>query len=116
MKADHRGTNRSAREAPRSLEGDAHAAAQGEGEGDGQEEERDQPVEVPPEDRHLVLAIADGDRGQGALIRERGLGAILWGEIDQPTPNYSPLWGLILSLAGFPAYALWSRSRPRPRG
>jgi APA family basic amino acid/polyamine antiporter len=49
----------------------------------------------------------------GTLV---GLGAILWGEIDQPTPNYSPLWGLILSLAGFPAYALWSRSRPRPRG
>jgi len=40
-----------------------------------------------------------------------GLAAIVWGEIDQPTPNYSPVWGLVLSLAGFPAYALWRRGR-----
>ena len=38
-----------------------------------------------------------------------GLGAIVWGEIAQPTPNYAPVWGLLLSLAGFPAYALWRR-------
>jgi len=38
-----------------------------------------------------------------------GLGAIVWGEIDQPAPNYAPVWGLLLSLAGFPAYALWRR-------
>ena len=40
-----------------------------------------------------------------------GLGAIVWGEIDQPIPNYSPVWGLLLSLAGFPAYALWRRRK-----
>ena len=38
-----------------------------------------------------------------------GLGAIVWGEIAQPTPNYSPVWGLLLAAAGFPAYALWRR-------
>jgi APA family basic amino acid/polyamine antiporter len=38
-----------------------------------------------------------------------GLAAIVWGEIDQATPNYSPIWGLLLSVAGFPAYALWLR-------
>ena len=43
-----------------------------------------------------------------------GLGAIVWGEIDQPIPNYSPVWGLILSLAGFPAYALWRRGLGPP--
>jgi hypothetical protein len=40
-----------------------------------------------------------------------GLGAIVWGEIDQAVPNYSPVYGLLLSLAGFPAYALWRRGR-----
>jgi basic amino acid/polyamine antiporter, APA family len=36
-----------------------------------------------------------------------GLVAIVWGEVDQATPNYSPIWGLVVSLAGFPAYFLW---------
>ena len=38
-----------------------------------------------------------------------GLGAIVWGEIAQAVPNYSPVWGLLLAAAGFPAYALWRR-------
>jgi basic amino acid/polyamine antiporter, APA family len=38
-----------------------------------------------------------------------GLIAIVWGEIDQATPNYSPIWGLLVSAAGFPAYRLWRR-------
>ncbi|HEY7513757.1 MAG TPA: amino acid permease, partial [Vicinamibacteria bacterium] len=41
-----------------------------------------------------------------------GLVAIVWGEIDQPTPNYSPIWGLLVSVAGFPAYRLWRGKRP----
>jgi amino acid transporter len=41
-----------------------------------------------------------------------GLVAIVWGEIDQPTPNYSPIWGLLVSGAGFPAYRLWRGKRP----
>ncbi len=40
-----------------------------------------------------------------------GLVAIVWGEIDQPTPNYSPIWGLLVSLAGFPAYRIWRGKR-----
>jgi amino acid transporter len=42
-----------------------------------------------------------------------GLAAIVGGEVDQTTPNYSPIWGLVASLAGFPAYFLW---RARGRG
>jgi amino acid transporter len=38
-----------------------------------------------------------------------GLAAIVWGEIAQPTPNYSPVWGLLIAAAGFPAHALWRR-------
>jgi amino acid transporter len=44
-----------------------------------------------------------------------GLGSIVWGEIDQAVPNYSPVWGLLLAAAGLPAYALWRR-RSRPAG
>ena len=34
---------------------------------------------------------------------------------DRPAvPNYSPVWGLLLSLAGFPAYALWRRGLGPP--
>jgi len=40
-----------------------------------------------------------------------GLAAIVWGEIAQPTPNYSPVWGLLIAAAGFPAHALWRRTR-----
>jgi amino acid transporter len=40
-----------------------------------------------------------------------GLVAIVWGEVDQATPNYSPIWGLLVSLAGFPAYFLWRGRR-----
>jgi len=44
-----------------------------------------------------------------------GLAAIVWGEIDQATPNWSPVWGLLLAVAGFPAHALWRRGRkPTP--
>jgi amino acid transporter len=47
-----------------------------------------------------------------------GLGAIVLGEIDQPAPNYSPLWGLLIAGAGFPVYAAWRRlaSAPAPVG
>jgi len=40
-----------------------------------------------------------------------GLVAIVWGEVDQANPNYSPIWGLLLSLAGFPAYFVWRGRR-----
>ncbi len=40
-----------------------------------------------------------------------GLAAIVWGEMAQATPNYSPIWGLVVSLAGFPAYFLWRGRR-----
>ena len=40
-----------------------------------------------------------------------GLSAIVAGEIDRPVPNYSPVCGLLLALAGFPVYALWRRAR-----
>jgi basic amino acid/polyamine antiporter, APA family len=40
-----------------------------------------------------------------------GLIAIVWGEIDQATPDYSPIWGLLVSVAGFPAYKLWRAKR-----
>ena len=42
----------------------------------------------------------------GTLV---GLVAIVWGEIDRPVPNYSPLWGLLIAAAGFPVYAVWRR-------
>jgi amino acid transporter len=42
-----------------------------------------------------------------------GLAAIVWGEIAQTTPNYSPVWGLLVAAAGFPAHALWRRARLR---
>jgi APA family basic amino acid/polyamine antiporter len=36
-----------------------------------------------------------------------GLGAIVWGEwVDG---NRSPVWGLLIALAGFPVYAIWRR-------
>jgi amino acid transporter len=38
-----------------------------------------------------------------------GLVAIVWGEIGRPVPNYSPLWGLVVALAGFPVHAAWRR-------
>jgi APA family basic amino acid/polyamine antiporter len=40
-----------------------------------------------------------------------GLVAIVGGEIDQAVPNYAPVFGLLLAAAGFPVYALWSRSQ-----
>jgi APA family basic amino acid/polyamine antiporter len=43
-----------------------------------------------------------------------GLVAIVWGEVDQVVPNYSPLWGLFIAAAGFPAYALWRRLSGAP--
>jgi len=38
-----------------------------------------------------------------------GLVAIVWGEVDQAVPNYSPLAGLLLAAAGFPVYGAWRR-------
>src|SRR6185436_20986596 len=47
-----------------------------------------------------------------------GLVAIVWGEIGRPVPNYSPLWGLVVALVGFPVHAAWRRlaraAAPRP--
>ena len=46
-----------------------------------------------------------------------GLAAIVWGEIGRETPNWSPVWGLAIALAGFPVYRLWRRlsgSAPAP--
>ncbi len=43
----------------------------------------------------------------GAFV---GLVAIVWGEIDQATPNYAPVIGLLLAAAGLPVYALWRRA------
>ena len=45
-----------------------------------------------------------------------GLLAIVRDEIGRPTPNYSPLWGLLIAAAGFPVYGLWRRvTGRRPR-
>src|ERR1700730_278812 len=41
----------------------------------------------------------------GTLV---GLTAIVWGEIT--VGNYSPLYGLVIAAAGFPAYHLWKRT------
>jgi amino acid transporter len=38
-----------------------------------------------------------------------GLLAIVAGSIEQPVPDYSPLWGLVIAVAGFPVYRLWRR-------
>jgi basic amino acid/polyamine antiporter, APA family len=40
----------------------------------------------------------------GTLV---GLVAIVRGEIVQPVPNYSPLWGLVIAACGWPAYRIW---------
>ena len=42
----------------------------------------------------------------GTLV---GLVAIVRGELDQATPNWAPVFGLLLAAAGFPVYALWRR-------
>ena len=34
-----------------------------------------------------------------------GLAAIVWGELRER--NWSPVWGLLIVLAGFPIYSLW---------
>jgi APA family basic amino acid/polyamine antiporter len=39
-----------------------------------------------------------------------GLLAIVWGSVAQAAPDYSPLWGLLIAVAGFPVYALWRRA------
>lgn len=36
-----------------------------------------------------------------------GLVAIVWGEVTQAIPNYSPVWGLLIAVAGFPTYWIW---------
>ena len=47
-----------------------------------------------------------------------GLGAILWSEItntmtvdgkDLPDPHYSPIWGLLMAVAGFPVFWIWRK-------
>jgi APA family basic amino acid/polyamine antiporter len=38
-----------------------------------------------------------------------GLVAIVAGEIRQAVPNYSPVWGLLLAVFGFPVYYGWRR-------
>jgi basic amino acid/polyamine antiporter, APA family len=43
-----------------------------------------------------------------------GLVAIVWGEVSRPVPNYSPLWGLLIAVAGFPVHRAWLRLRHRP--
>ena len=42
--------------------------------------------------------------------RSAGLIAIVWGEIDQATPNYAPVLGLLLAAAGFPVFHAWRRA------
>ncbi|HET8647411.1 MAG TPA: amino acid permease, partial [Vicinamibacteria bacterium] len=42
-----------------------------------------------------------------------GLLAIVWGELDQPVANYSPLFGLAIAAAGFPVYLAWRGRRAR---
>jgi len=44
-----------------------------------------------------------------------GLAAIVWGQIDRPEPDYSPLWGLAIAAAGVPVYHAWRRGKA-PRG
>jgi basic amino acid/polyamine antiporter, APA family len=46
----------------------------------------------------------------GTLV---GLVAIVAGEISRPVPNYSPVWGLLIAVAGFPVYYGWLRLRGR---
>ena len=46
----------------------------------------------------------------GTLV---GLAAIVWGEIAQSTPNYSPVWGLLIAAAGFPVYRAWRSAQRR---
>jgi amino acid transporter len=43
-----------------------------------------------------------------------GLAAIVWGEIRQEKPNYSPIWGLLIAASGFPIFWIWRRLRPSP--
>ena len=48
-----------------------------------------------------------------------GLVAIVAGEVGRAVPNYAPLWGLLLAVAGFPVFHAWralSGSAPAPRG
>ena len=42
-----------------------------------------------------------------------GLGAIVWSEWKGG--NRSPVWGLLIALAGFPVYWIWHRRRSSPR-
>lgn len=51
-----------------------------------------------------------------------GLSAIVWTELRKtdviggivvPAPNYSPLYGLLIALAGFPVFWMWRRFRGR---
>ncbi len=43
-----------------------------------------------------------------------GLVAIVSGEVSRPVPNYAPLWGLAIAVAGFPVYRLWRATAPEP--
>jgi len=42
-----------------------------------------------------------------------GLFAIVWGEVSRA--SYSPLWGLLIAVAGFPVYWVWRRLSPPSR-
>jgi APA family basic amino acid/polyamine antiporter len=42
-----------------------------------------------------------------------GLGAIVWGELQER--NWSPVWGLLIVLAGFPIYYLWRAAETRAK-
>jgi basic amino acid/polyamine antiporter, APA family len=44
-----------------------------------------------------------------------GLLAIVWGSVAQAAPDYSPLWGLLIAVAGFPVYSLWRRASASSR-
>jgi amino acid transporter len=40
-----------------------------------------------------------------------GLTAIVWGEVK--AENWTPIWGLLIALAGFPVHAVWRRLKRR---
>jgi amino acid transporter len=42
-----------------------------------------------------------------------GLAAIVWAEVARPVPNYSPLVGVLIALAGFPVFRVWRSAVPR---
>jgi APA family basic amino acid/polyamine antiporter len=45
-----------------------------------------------------------------------GLWEIVRGEIAREKPNWAPVWGLLVAMAGFPIYWAWRRSADRRPG